>query len=179
MLAVGFAMQVGPVSNSELSAMTIFLNLLLISVIMSLVSVAILHKEATKRNSARSVVKLEKEEGWVIEAGPNRVTIEAQLVARNRSSVPTRLKRIDYSVYADGVLLGRSFQECGTTIPPGPTVALERTLDLPLKAAERGSGLLEASRAAFRVVGVLSVETASGDARLPFSFEAVEKAALS
>jgi len=166
-------MQIGPLPTKELKATTYFLNVFVISVIMALVFIAILDKELTRRRSAGSIVRLEEERGRMIEGGPTRIAVEAQLVARNRGSIPTRIRKIDYSIYVGDVLVGRSSQAGGTTIPPGPTVTLTRTLDLPLKAADNVVGPTEAGGPPCKVMGALHIETSSGDAKLPFSFEVV------
>jgi len=165
-------MQVTPVSSAALNATTYFLNVVLISGIMLLVFLAILHKEITKRNSARGTMKLEESSGRILELGPDRIAIQAQLIARNRSSIPTFLRKVEYSIYADGNLVGRSFQTAGMSISPGPTIAITRTFDLSLKGPHSKVDLVAACRASCRVVGALDVYTAYGPTTLPFDFEA-------
>jgi len=166
------AMQATPASKSQLNATTVLLNIIILSAIMLLVFLAILHKEITKRNSARGTVKLEESEGRIVELEPDHIAIQARLMARNRSSIPTLLRKVEYSLYADGNLMGRSFQAAEMSIPPGPTITIARTLDLSLKGRHPKVDLMAACRSSCRVVGSFQVETAYGLTTVPFDFEA-------
>ncbi len=172
MLSTWLAVKAAPSPNEPLNAVTYFLNIVLISAIMLLVFVAILHQEITRRNAARRSVELEGISGKVVELAPDRAAVDARLVARNRSSVPLYLKSIDYSIYMDSHLLGRSSQAGGVTISPESPFILVRTLGLSLGSAS--SRHLDRRRLPCEVAGVLHLETGCGPVAVPFRFDAVE-----